>query len=49
VQVKLIASNIKGSSLTSNAGAGAIIITEPNAPHSLSEVTSDRSVSTLGL
>ena len=40
---------MKGSSAASSAGSGAIIISTPDAPISLSENTSERSASTLGL
>ena len=49
VYAKVGAKNIYGSSLESSAGNGAIITTTPDAPISLTENTSLRSKSTLGL
>ena len=49
VYAKVVAKNIYGSSLESSAGNGAIITTTPDAPISLTENTSLRSKSTLGL
>ena len=49
VQAKVLATNVKGSSIASSAGSGATIIFTPDAPISLSENTSDRSATTLGL
>lgn len=46
---KVTAINEKGASTESNPGNGAIIITNPDAPISLTEDTSKRTASTLGL
>jgi hypothetical protein len=46
---KLIAINEKGASTESNAGNGAIIITYPDPPTTLAELTTARTASTLGL
>lgn len=43
VYAKVIAYNIYGDSMTSEAGFEAIILTVPNAPKDLSETTSARS------
>jgi len=45
---KVVATNVKDSSALSQAGSGAIIISSPNAPNSLTEDSNDRSASTLG-
>jgi hypothetical protein len=39
VKVKVIATNVKGDSLESTAGDGAIIIAAPDAPINLAENT----------
>jgi hypothetical protein len=49
IYAKVIAINEKGSSVESNPGNGAIIITYPDAPTTLAEKTSSRTASTLGL
>ena len=49
VHAKLIAINIKGSSIESGSGNGATIITKPGVPLLLAEVTDQRTKSTLGL
>ena len=49
VQAKVLATNVKGSSIDSTAGSGATIIFTPDAPINLVENTSDRSSTTLGL
>jgi hypothetical protein len=49
VFAKVIAVNAKGSSPESDAGSGATIITKPDKPTALAEVTAQRSASTLGL
>ena len=49
VQAKVLATNVKGSSVASSSGSGATIISSPDAPISLSENTSERSATTLGL
>lgn len=41
--VTVIATNVKGSSETSDPGSGAMIITSPNAPINLAEDTPVRS------
>lgn len=45
--VAITATNIKGTSLISETGTGAIIITKPDAPVSLAEIEASRSSSTL--
>lgn len=47
--VKVVATNIKGSSSESSIGSGALVITNPDVPVSLAEDTAERTVSTLGL
>jgi hypothetical protein len=49
VNVKVIATNIKGDSQESPQGNGATIITAPNAPINLAENTALRTPTTLGL
>ncbi len=49
VYAKVIATNVYGSSVESSAGNGAIITTTPDAPISLTENTSVRTKSILGL
>jgi hypothetical protein len=40
IYAKVVAKNIKGSSLISNAGNGAVILTNPDAPLNLNNVAS---------
>lgn len=49
VYAKITATNIKGTSTESNAGNGAIILTDPDPPINLLEDTSYRTSSTLAL
>jgi len=49
VYVKVVATNVKGSSSESTAGNGGTIIQAPDAPVSLSENTAQRSATSLGL
>lgn len=49
VNVKIIATNVKGDSLESLVGSGATIITAPDAPINLQENTALKSPTTLGL
>lgn len=49
VVAKVIATNVKGDSIESAEGQGAIIITKPDSPINLLEDTSQRSVTTLGI
>lgn len=49
VYAQVIAINVYGQSIVSVQGSGAIIITSPSAPLSLSENFSIRSNTTLGL
>jgi hypothetical protein len=49
VIAKVIATNSKGSSTESSTGSGATIITVPDAPISLLEDTSQRTISDLGI
>ena len=49
IVVKVVATNVKGSSAESLTGNGATIITVPDAPISLVEDLSSRTISTLGL
>lgn len=49
VFAKVIATNIKGDSVVSDEGNGAIIIYSPDAPTNLLEDTSQRTSSTLGI
>lgn len=49
VYAKVIASNIKGESLESEEGNGAIIITSPSPPINLAEDPTIRSYTTVGL
>jgi hypothetical protein len=49
VRVKVIATNVKGDSLESSIGEGAIIITAPDAPINLVELTGFRDPTTLAL
>lgn len=45
----MIATNVKGDSIESQSGDGAIIITRPDAPINLLEDTSQRTKSTLAV
>lgn len=47
VFAKVIAYNIYGDSLTSEPGSEAIILTVPDAPVTLTEITSDRTENTI--
>lgn len=49
VQAKVIATNVKGDSLESQPGSGAIIITRPDSPINLLEDTSQRTKSALAI
>jgi hypothetical protein len=49
VFAKISATNVKGSSTESNAGNGAIILTQPDAPTNLQEDTSYRTDSQLAI
>jgi hypothetical protein len=49
VFVKVIATNSKGPSVDSDSGNGALILTKPDAPISLAEVTAQRDATSLGL
>jgi hypothetical protein len=49
VYAKVIATNIKGDSLESDAGNGAIIITSPDSPANLAEDSSIRDYTSIGL
>ena len=49
IYAKVVATNLYGSSLVSNEGNGAIITTTPDSPINLTEDTSLRTKSTLGL
>jgi hypothetical protein len=49
VSVRVVATNIKGSSIESDAGQGAIILTKPDAPVTLAEDLNLRTVSSLGI
>ena len=49
VYAHVSAQNIYGSSLTSNEGNGALLVTNSGAPTALSEDETQRSKSTLGL
>jgi hypothetical protein len=49
VYAKLKATNVKGTSSFTSSGNGAILITNPDVPVSLTEVYAQRSESTLGL
>jgi hypothetical protein len=44
-----MATNVKGESLVSEAGNGAIIVTSPDAPSNLIEKTASRSFTELGM
>ena len=48
VYAKVLATNIYGDSLVSEAGNGAVILTAPSAPSDLAENLADRSTTTLG-
>lgn len=49
IYAKVIATNVKGDSIESDEGNGAIIIQVPDAPINLAEDTSLRTVTTIGL
>ena len=49
VYAKVIATNVYGNSIESDAGNGAVITTTPDAPINLAEVVAQRTKSTLGL
>lgn len=49
VYAQVFATNIKGDSLTSEAGNGAIIVTNPDPPLNLAENSIDRSFTVVGL
>jgi hypothetical protein len=49
VYAKIVATNIKGNSLSSDAGNGAIIVTNPDPPTNLAENSADRSYTVIGL
>jgi hypothetical protein len=49
INVKVIATNVKGDSLESPIGNGATVITSPDAPVNLLENTAFRNPTTLGL
>jgi hypothetical protein len=44
-----VATNVKGDSLESTAGSGAIVITRPDSPINVAEDTSLRTKSSLGI
>lgn len=49
IYAKVIATNVKGDSIESDEGNGAIIITVPDAPINLAEDITHRTVTTIGL
>lgn len=49
IHAKIIASNIKGASIESDTGSGALIITVPDAPININEDEVERTSSTLGI
>jgi hypothetical protein len=49
VEAKLYATNVQGDSLESQVGSGALVITIPDAPHTLLEDYSQRTSSSLAI
>lgn len=49
ITARVVASNFYGSSVTSNPGGGAIILTSPGPPLNLVENAAQRTKTTLGL